>query len=58
MTDNWASVRDAADHFGVSTNTIRAWIRGGRITATRIGPKLIRVDFDSVARLITPTTTH
>jgi excisionase family DNA binding protein len=50
----WGSVRDAAERRGLSVPTIRRYITQGLIRAERVGPKLIRVDLDSVDNLGTP----
>jgi excisionase family DNA binding protein len=42
------SIRQAAEYHGVDQKTIRRWIAQGRITAQRIGPRLIRLDRDEV----------
>ena len=42
------TIQDAADHYQVSTKTIRRWITAGLIHAERVGPHLIRVDIDSM----------
>lgn len=42
------TVQEAADYWGVSPKTIRRWIAGSLIHAERVGPKLIRVDLDSL----------
>lgn len=41
------SIAEAADYFGVSTDTIRRMISRRELAAVRIGPKLIRVDVES-----------
>lgn len=38
----------AAKRYSVSNQTVRRWIAAGRITAYRVGPKLIRVDLDEI----------
>lgn len=49
------SLQEAADAYGVSTRTLRRYISAGRLTAYRIGPRLIRLDADQVRReLIAP----
>lgn len=49
------SLQEAADTYGVSTRTLRRYISAGRLTAYRIGPRLIRLDADQVRReLIAP----
>jgi excisionase family DNA binding protein len=42
------SVRAAADHFGVTPQTIYSWIKQGLLDAERVGPHLIRVDVASL----------
>jgi excisionase family DNA binding protein len=42
------TIRQAADYHQVDIKTIRRWIQQGRITAHRTGPRLIRLDRDSV----------
>ena len=42
------SIAAAADHYGVSRQTVRRWIASGRITAYLVGPRLIRVDLDEI----------
>jgi excisionase family DNA binding protein len=49
MTNNeWKTPAQAAEHFGVSTKTVRRWIDDGIVYAERIGPRLIRVDIASM----------
>jgi excisionase family DNA binding protein len=43
-----ASIADACAYFGVSDDTIRRWIADGRLTAHRYGPRLIRVQLESL----------
>ena len=44
----WASIETVARQFEISTKTVRNWISTGQIRAAKFGPKLIRVDVDSV----------
>jgi excisionase family DNA binding protein len=46
--------QQAADFFGVDPKTIRRWIAAGHLTAFRVGPRLIRVDRDSILKLASP----
>ncbi|MGM1016772.1 MAG: helix-turn-helix domain-containing protein [Actinomycetota bacterium] len=48
VTPNWASIREAAAHYGVHRDTIRRLIVSGELYAKRIGPRLIRVDLNSI----------
>jgi len=48
-TTQWGTVQDAADYYGVSTQTIRKWIANGQLRAKRVGPRFIRVDMQSLA---------
>jgi excisionase family DNA binding protein len=45
---SWGTIQESAEHYGVGTKTIRRWIADGRIQAKRIGPRLIRVDLNSL----------
>ena len=45
------SIRQAADWIGVDPKTIRRWISQGRLRADRYGPRLLRVDRDSLLAL-------
>lgn len=47
----------AAQYAGVSTRTLRRYISAGRLTGYRVGPRLIRVDADELARLLRPIPT-
>jgi excisionase family DNA binding protein len=42
------TVQESAEHLNVSSKTIRRWITQGLIRAERVGPKLIRVDLESL----------
>jgi excisionase family DNA binding protein len=42
------SIQDVAEQFGVSPRTVRRYIASGRLTAYRVGPRLIRVDAEQV----------
>ena len=45
------SIRQAAEYHGVDQKTIRRWIAKGRLSAHRVGPRLIRLDRDEVLTL-------
>ena len=45
------SVKQAANYVGVDPQTVRRWISQGRLSAKRIGPRLIRLDRDEVLQL-------
>jgi excisionase family DNA binding protein len=47
-----APIAAAAEHTGVSTQTIRRYIAAGRLTGYRVGPRLIRVDLAEVDALL------
>lgn len=46
----YVPLKAAADQFGVSVSSMRRYIAAGRITAHRVGVKLIRVDIDQVEK--------
>lgn len=49
------SIAAAADHYDVSQQTVRRWIANGKITAHRVGPRLIRLDLDEIEAKIIHT---
>lgn len=49
---NYLTVATVAADFGVSEETVRRWIRQGRITAYRVGPRRLRIDPHSLAALV------
>jgi excisionase family DNA binding protein len=51
----YETLADAAARTAVSTRTLRRWIAEGRLQAYRVGPRLVRLDPDSVDRLMKPT---
>ncbi|ULN38850.1 helix-turn-helix domain-containing protein [Mycolicibacterium smegmatis] len=48
------SIQQAAAYLGVDPKTIRRYIAQGRIKAARVGPRLIRVDRESLLALAKP----
>ena len=42
------TIQEAAATYGVHPLTIRRWIGSGRLTAYRVGPRLIRLDADQM----------
>lgn len=46
--NHWGTIQDAADRYQVSTKTIRRMIARGQIEAQRFGPRLIRVNLESL----------
>jgi excisionase family DNA binding protein len=42
------TLQEVADTYQLSTRTLRRYIASGRLTAVRIGPKLIRLDPEQV----------
>lgn len=44
----WATIAQAADHFQMSTDTVRRMISRGEIEAHRFGPRLVRVRLDLI----------
>ena len=50
----YPTVERAADDCGVSTETVRRWIREGRLAAIRVGPRRLRIDPESLAQMVQP----
>lgn len=52
------SIKEAAEHLGVCTTTLRRRIADGTITAYRLGPRLTRLDLAEAEReLLRPIPT-
>jgi hypothetical protein len=47
----WIPLAEAADLIGVVPKTIRRWIADERVIARRFGPKLIRVELESLMNM-------
>jgi excisionase family DNA binding protein len=48
------SLQQSAAYLGVSEKTVRRYIAQGRIKAKRIGPRLLRVERESLLALASP----
>jgi excisionase family DNA binding protein len=44
IKDTMVTIKEAASELGLHPNTIRNYIKEGRINSTRLGPRLIRID--------------
>ncbi|MEI3866640.1 helix-turn-helix domain-containing protein [Microbacterium sp. CCNWLW134] len=49
VAQSWGTIQDAAEMFKLSDDTIRRMISRGEIEAKRFGPRLIRVNLQSIA---------
>lgn len=49
-----ATISQAAKYLGVDETTVRRWIAQGRLKGYRVGPRLIRIDRDSITKLCKP----
>ena len=49
---DYPTTDSVADDLGVSPETIRRWIRQGRISAYRVGPRRLRIDPASLSHLV------
>jgi DNA binding domain, excisionase family len=47
-SSKWGTLKDAADVYSVSEKTIRRMIERGEIEAIRFGPRVIRVNLESL----------
>lgn len=48
----YLTLSDAAGWLSLDEKTLRRWISQGRLTAYRVGPKLIRLDADEIESMI------
>ena len=44
--------REVAERLRVSTRTVQNWIREGRLPATRVSPRVVRIPADAVEALV------
>lgn len=55
----WLTIADTATYTGVSTSTVRRWIKDGRLRAYRFGPRAVRIDpadLHGMAEEVNPAT--
>jgi len=48
----YLTLSDAAEWLSLDEKTLRRWISQGRLTAYRVGPKLLRLDAAEVENMI------
>lgn len=48
----YATVSQAATYLGIGQRTVRRMVSEGKITAYRVGPRLVRVDLDEIDRTL------
>lgn len=53
-TRRWGTIQEAAEEKKVSLSTARRWISSGLIYAERVGPRMIRVDLNTLETLGRP----
>lgn len=51
MQSEWITRKDAAARLGVSVVSIDRWIKDGRLEATRLTPKCVRISVWSIENL-------
>ena len=56
-TREWLSMQQAATIYGISVDTLRRSISAGRLPASRLGTRLIRVRIADLERLYRPIPT-
>lgn len=50
----YVSLEAVAEQLDVTVNTVRNWIKSGRLTGYRVGPRVVRVDAAQIEQLIQP----
>ena len=53
-TTDWLSIGEAVRQLKVGRTTLHRWVKQGRLTAYRVGPKAVRIRRADLERLITP----
>ena len=52
MTEHLLTPREVAERLRVSPRTVQNWIRDGKLPATRVSPRIVRVPADAVEALV------
>lgn len=50
--NTWLSIQEAADHLGVNPRTVRRYMRLGRLEASRISNKVVRIRLADLDRFM------
>lgn len=53
-TRRYAKMREVALYLDISERTVRAMIADGRLTAYKLGERVVRLDLDEVDAAMTP----
>jgi excisionase family DNA binding protein len=53
-TPELISIERAAEFLGVTTRTIRQWISTGELRASRLGRRIIRIDYEDLRDFCKP----
>lgn len=51
----WAKIRDVALYLDLSDRAVRGMIADGRLTAHKLGQRVVRLDLDEVDAAMTPS---
>ena len=54
ITTEWLSIGEAVRQLKVGRTTLHRWVKQGRLTTYRVGPKAVRIRRADLERLITP----
>ena len=50
--NTWLSIQEAADHLGVNPRTVRRYMRLGRLEASRVSNKVVRIRLADLDRFM------
>lgn len=50
--NTWLSIQEAADHLGVNPRTVRRYMRLGRLDASRVSNKVVRIRLADLDRFM------
>ena len=53
----WVSPREVASRLRVTTQSVYSWVREGRLPATKLNNRLLRIRWDDAAKLLSPPPT-
>ena len=56
QSNDWLTIGEAVRHLRVGRTTLHRWLKQGRLTAYRVGPKSVRLRRADLERLVRPIT--
>ena len=52
LTADWVSPQEAAEYLGVTKQTVLAWCAAGKLVASKLGYRTIRISTSSIEKMM------